>query len=170
MAFVAEDGTGLADANALCSVAFADAYFADRSITAWTGSNTVKEGALIRATDYIETVFGRRFKGCRETDTQALSFPRVDLVPDVTGVPVEVSKACSEYALRALAGPLAPDPVVDETGLAVVAKKEVVGPIEESTTYETAGPGSAPALLRPYPAADMLLAKYVKSRGGVIRA
>ena len=119
MAFVAEDGTGLEDANSLCDVAFADAYFADRVVTAWTGADAVKQGALIRATDYVEGRWALKFKGSEQfPEVQGLSFPRLEIGWD-DAVPVGIKRAVAEYALRALANPLAPDPVVDATGAAV---------------------------------------------------
>ena len=76
MAFVVEDGTGLENANSFCSVAFADSYFSDRGIAAWTGSNTVKEQALVRATDYISNRF--TFRRDPYSEEQALPFPWED--------------------------------------------------------------------------------------------
>lgn len=163
MAFVVEDGTGLANANSYVSVADADAYFADRGITAWTGSSTVKEQALIRATDFIETVYGRRFRGSVVTDTQALSFPRY-----ITGedeIPSDLKKATCEYALRALSASLLPDPSSDATGLPLMGKTTIVGPIETTVRYS----GTVPALTKNYPAADMLLAGLVRP-ASVVRA
>lgn len=163
MAFVVEDGTGLANANSYVSVADADAYFADRGIAAWTGSSTVKEHALIRATDFIETVYGRRFRGSVVTDTQALSFPRY-----ITGedeIPSDLKKATCEYALRALSASLLPDPSSDATGLPLMGKTTIVGPIETTVRYS----GTVPALTKNYPAADMLLAGLVRP-ASVVRA
>ena len=108
MAFTAEDGTGLADANALCDVTFADAYFEDRRVSAWSGTDAVKEAALIKATDYIESRWGRlarnggRFLGTLQFPAvQALSFPRLGIDAD-DAVPVGVCKAVAEYALSSL--------------------------------------------------------------------
>ena len=50
MAFIVEDGTGVEDANSYTSVAFADAYFADRNNTTWSGASVAdKEFALVKA-------------------------------------------------------------------------------------------------------------------------
>lgn len=165
MAFVYEDGTGKADANSFASVAFADAYFADRSIATWTGTDAEKQACLVKATDYIEGRFGLRFKGEKETELQALAFPRTG----VSGMPVNLLKATSEYALRAKAAALAPDPKMDASGLAIVGIKKKVGPIETDTQFATSGSGSVPATFRPYPSADMLLAGLINSSRTVIR-
>lgn len=167
MPFVAEDGTGLEDANSLCDLAFANEYFSDRGITAWTGSDAVKQQKLIQATDYVETRWSRRFKGCRQfPDTpQALSFPRTDIDYDDT-VPPAIKKAVAEYALRAIAGALAPDPTVDVTGLQVQASRRKVGPIETETTYKE---GGIVSLFKPYPMADALVAPFLRPSAGVVR-
>lgn len=170
MAFVVEDGTGKPDANSYGAVADADSYFADRGITAWTGTPEQKQSVLIQATDYIEGRFGDRFIGTKKTDTQALSWPRknADAYPD-DAVPVKLQRACFEYAVRALSAALAPDLKVDPSGLSVVATKKKVGPIETEYSVAQTGLGSTPMLFRPYPAADMLLRGLVYSASQVIR-
>lgn len=170
MAFTVEDGTGLVNSNALIDVAFADAYFADRGIATWTGdTSTVKQPAIIRATDYLCNRFA--FLGEKYKDEQALAFPRVNipLYPadlNVAVMPVKMKQAVAEYALRALTKTLAPDPVVDSTGGKVIEKREKLGPLEEQTKYAE---GVANSLLTPYPAADMLLRGLVDTARRVIR-
>lgn len=172
MAFVAEDGTGVASANSLTTVAFADAYFADRAVTAWAAlTEPAKQASLIKATDYIETRWSTKFKGERqftEDPAQALSFPRLCIGSD-GAVPVGIQKATAEYALRAAAAPLAPDPVLDTTGRSATKIRSKVGPLEDEAEYATEGPLARPALLRPYPAADMLVRPFIKTSSGVIR-
>jgi hypothetical protein len=169
MALVVEDGTGIADANSYIEAAWADTYHADRGNTAWASAQaTAKEQALIKATDYIETRFGDRFKGFPEfIDTpQGLSFPRLKLYDRygqvITGIPDNLKKATAEYALRALEAELMPDPDVDASGLPVKSVSEKVGPLETATEYQQA---TAPVLTRPYPAADRLLKQYVLPTG-----
>ena len=171
MAFVVEDGTGLADANALCSVAFADAYFSDRGVTTWAGTEAVKQGALVRAADYIGFRWEHKLAGTRQFDgVQALSYPRSDIGADGV-VPAGIQRAVAEYALRALAGPLAPDPKADASGFAVVGVKKKVGPIETDTRFQAGV--SAPQEFRAYPAADALMRSFlsVSATGGrLVRA
>lgn len=164
MAFTVEDGTGLEDANALIPIAFADSYFADRAIAAWTGNDAAKQAAIIKATDYICGRF--TFKGEKLNEDQALEFPRV---LDDTGegqMPTKMKQAVAEYAVRALTSVLAPDPTVDATGGKVLMKREKVGPIEEETQYSDS---TQVRLLTPYPAADMLLRGLVDTVRRVIR-
>jgi hypothetical protein len=159
MALVVEDGTGLVTANAYIAQAFADTYHTDRLQTQWSDATTPeKEAAIIRATDYIDKRFGRRFIGFRGKGTQALEWPRTGALDDdgylVSGLPTALEKACAEYALRAwIYKTLAPDPLSVipaqdlESGAAargtsatageVLRTKEVVGPLEEEKWYES---------------------------------
>lgn len=162
MAFVVEDGTGLSNANAYIAVAFADAWFLDVGDTSWTGSDAVKEQAIVRATRYIDTVFAGRVLSTPLVSTQALLFPRVQW----EGVPVGVQRATAEYARRALTAALLPDPTVDASGTLITKKREKVGPIEEETEF-AASLGLITIL--PYPSADALLQPYLRSGGRVIR-
>lgn len=63
MTFIVEDGSGIINANALITEAFADAYFTDRGITTWTGASDVKQQAITKATDYLVKRFSLRFRG-----------------------------------------------------------------------------------------------------------
>lgn len=186
MAFIVEDGTGVANSNAYCPLSFADSYFDDRQNFVWAvADDDAKKAAIIRASDYIEIRFGAKFIGVKVDSAQSLSWPRQSeaqgyvypygialYAPDTsfpTGiVPQCVQRACAEYALRALSAPLAPDPVMDATGRAVQSTSDKVGPIESSVTYV---PSAVPATFIPYPAADKMLAPVLSaSSGGVIRS
>ena len=121
MPFIVEDGTGLPTATSYIAEATADTYHADRGSTQWAaGSQANKEIALIKATDFIDKRFGRRFVGQKLTKAQALEWPRSNAF-DRDGfkldeddlVPRRLQQACSEYALRALSIlDLMPDPVL----------------------------------------------------------
>jgi hypothetical protein len=171
MAFVVEDGTGLDDANSGAGVGDADIYFRDRGIAAWTGTSTVKQGALIRATDYIEMRFSTRFKGEKEfPDVQALSFPRLDDNLESIGVPVAYQRAIFEYALRTIDGtPLAPDATIPESGISLLSESHKVGPIEDTYRYASKGAGSVVRAFRTYPSADAWLKELLISGTGVTR-
>lgn len=187
MAFVVEDGTGLANANAYVTVAFCDSYFADRANDAWDLVDN-KQAMIVRATDYINSRFGANWIGQEQfADVQALDWPRKSLVivsPYLNGlvtsasdptfptsqVPLTLQKACAEYALRANNGSLAPDPTVDATGRAVSELTEDVGPIKTTTKYMTTGAGSSVNPFPPYPLADALLRPLLKyATGGMVR-
>ena len=168
MAFTVEDETGLPEANAYVTVAEFKAYWDDRGFdySSFTDPDDFQV-AIIKATDYIENRFRTRFKGSREFEDQSLSFPRLRLYDEdgrlVTGLPIRLKHATSEYTKRALSAELSPDFVTDDTGQRVVRKKEVVGPIEEETQYVEAG---GIAIYRPYPTADALLEEYIIASGG----
>jgi hypothetical protein len=118
MALIVENGTGLANAESYISVVDATTYHANRGNAAWAAldSDTVREQALRKATDYMEQVYRLQWKGSRVTNTQALSWPRYDVErEDGSGwyasdaVPNEVKNACAELALKASADDLSPD-------------------------------------------------------------
>lgn len=173
MAFVVEEGAGLPDANSYSTVEYADAYFLERGIVAWDGTEEEKQSWLIQATDYIETVFGARFIGTKKTTTQALSWPRLyavardnsELADDA--VPSTLVRACCQYALRAKSGPLMPDPLVSAEGYNVVTSRKKVGPIEKE--FRVMGSSGTPILVRSYPAADALITSLLLYNGGGTR-
>lgn len=160
MAFVAEDGTGLEDANSFVDVAYADDYFVSIGNTAWTGDDTAKQAWLIQATSYIVFAFGSRL-GCyiKLNEDQALPFPTT-----LNGMPPALLTATCEYAVRAKVAPLMPDPVVDASGFSVVTTKKVVGPIEKEFTI--AGAQSQPSLYRSYPYPDSMMRSILCPGGG----
>ncbi len=181
MAFVVEDGTGLADANSYAEIVEVTAYLTDRNRQeAWEDlDEEVQEAALVLATDYVELVFGKYFLGCPENPTtgvyQALHFPATDVWDKnnqlVTGVPQKLKFAIAEYAERiAVSGKtLSPDPVYDDAANPSIKRtKSKVGPIEEEIEYhgsDTFG-GFNRQSNRRYPTADRLLFDLVSRMPG----
>lgn len=102
---------------------------------------------------------------------QPLEWPRINVLTRAgtytDGVPDRVKQACAEYAYRALAAQLFADPTIDASGRTVVEQEDKVGPISTRTRFEEGAALSH--LIKPYPAADRLLAEYVSPAGGVIR-
>ena len=130
MAFVVEDGTGLANANSYVSVAEADAYLSLGGYTLWSDlAESERRHALVRATRYLTQMYRLRWKGTRATANQALDWPRNFVeredytYPTLNGstfiggyfyypdnvVPQEVKDVCCELGFRASSGELAPD-------------------------------------------------------------
>ena len=167
MALVVEDGSGKPDADTYVSLTYANTYHEKRRNSRWAGDFSVhqREAGLIRAADYIDKRFGHRFLGVQFRDEQALSWPRLDAV-DRDGriydgeVPLNIKKACAEYALRAaIIGVLAPDPVplvptqslefqmvptaraTESVGGEVIKRVEKVGPLEVSTSFQSSNRG-----------------------------
>lgn len=151
MTLMVEDGSGLPDAEAYCSVAFADAYHASRGNKAWAGAVAAREAALRRATDFMTQTCAERWKGERVSMHQALDWPRYSVVVDgyeldADSVPVAIQRACAELALRALTQPLAPDldrQVAEET-------IDVITTVYATGARESKKWTAAENLLRPY--------------------
>ena len=60
MSLIVEDGTGLDTAESYVSVVDAGTYCTAHGLTAWTGTDGVKESALRNATQYIDTMYNFR--------------------------------------------------------------------------------------------------------------
>lgn len=172
MALVTEDGTARADAEAYISVADADTYHTSRGNTAWTGTDTAKEGFLRKATDYMLQTYRERWKGWRVATSQSLDWPRygVQLTDTYSGaigfyqlasnaVPIEVTRACAELALRVASG----EELLADIQPAIIAEK--VGPIE--VTYASRSTAIVPPRIVQYPAIDRMLTPYLDDAGGV---
>lgn len=168
MAFVAEDGTGLSNATSYISIAFADTYHTDRGNAAWASATEAsRQAALIRATDYIDKRFGKRFKGWRQNKDQALEWPRIGaldqdehLLNGADAIPRQLQKACAEYALRALTTTLAPD----NSDVGLSHNREKIGPIEtEKKIDRRAGKSSLVDVtsIPDYPEADLWMSELL---------
>ena len=171
MAFIVEDGTGKPDANSYVSLAEADDYFLTRGNTEWTGTDAEKEGALVRATDYLDGRYGLRFIGEKASQRQALAWPRKDAEPYFqTEIPPKLRRACCELGLRALKGELVPDPQIDASGFRVFATRKKVGPIETQFAVPMGVGMSAYSALPEYPAVELYLSGLLKFSRRVVRA
>ena len=191
MALTVEDGTGLVGADAYISVVNADTYFLASANATWAAATSpAKEVAIIKATRYIEKRFGTKWKGLIASSEQALGWPRRYVYDErgtelVDQVPVQIARACAEYAVQALVNPLIPEtvyPIADGAPVPfgrINRKVEKVGPIYEETYYSTGGAhasrvGSGSSLVDgdkvvQYPEADFLIGPFVKSTKGVSR-
>lgn len=154
MALVVESGIGMADAESYISVADATTRHASLGNAAWAAlaSDTVREQALRRATQYMLQAYRIRWSGERSTSTQALDWPRYGVVVDgyqlaSDSIPVEVANACADLALKASAADLSPD-----LTRGVLRKK--IGPLE--TEYDPNSPQA-----KRYTAIDRMLAPYL---------
>ena len=159
--FEVEDGSGNPDANAYVSIEYVLQYHEDRKNDYWVSGAGVtdadREAAIVRASFYIDKRFRQRFRGFRLQSDQALAWPRSGAFDDdgyqFDPIPKQLARACAEYALRALLyQTLAPDPLrpvpnqdmeTGEQGTEVItgqvkSKRVQVGPVSESTTYESA--------------------------------
>lgn len=191
MTLTVEDGTGLVNADAYISVADADTYFLASANATWAAATSpAKEVAIIKATRYIEKRFGTKWKGFIASSEQGLGWPRRYVYDErgtelVDQVPVQIARACAEYAVQALANPLIPEtvyPIADGAPVPfgrINRKVEKVGPVYEETYYSTGGAhasrvGSGSSLVDgdkvvQYPEADFLIGPFIKSTKGVSR-
>lgn len=114
MAFTVEDGTGLASANAFCSVSHADDYLADRGTpSAWSSASTAdKEFAIVKATQYLNSLRRFDYRGRKASASQRLQWPRTG-VYEAAGadeplpsdeVPAAIKDATAALAALVVAG------------------------------------------------------------------
>lgn len=120
------------------------------------------------ATSRVSWDYGMLIGGSDSTE-QVLEWPRYDVYTRsgnaVIGIPDKLRQATVEYASRALASGLMPDPLTSETGQDITRKFEKVGPIEDETVYSS----QVKEIFKKYPEADKLLTEFISGTGGVIR-
>lgn len=157
---------GSATAVAVGSAAEADAYFLARGITTWTGTEAAKEVTLIRGWDYLERAYAGRWVGVKNTQAQALSWPRA-WVNDLDGYPIDadeiptaIKRANFEAALLVLTGTDL-EPVLTR-GNAVKRKKVKAGPVESETEYDGGAPTRSTIT-----AIDGLLTGFITNSNGI---
>lgn len=175
MALTIETGTASATSNSYISAADATTYHSARGNTLWTGADSVKEAALLKAAAYLDGHYRKRWKGQKVYPiTQAMEWPRVgvrvvdtpqpyhDVPPSfydnaysgflaITTIPQRLKDAQCELALRALTGELS----ADGTGN---IKREKVDVLE--TEYFA---GTVPKQV--FPVVDQLLSDYLTPLG-----
>lgn len=165
MALIVEDGTGKADAESYCSLAFADAYATAMGYSSWGAlSSDDRESALRRSTGYMLAVYAGRWSGSRVFADQALDWPRIgvqqrDLLAAAYyasgSVPKVVQQACVEYAYRATTADLSPD-------LARGVIREKVGELE--VEYDAQSPQQ-----KRFPGVDAMLSPFMTQFSGSIK-
>jgi hypothetical protein len=171
MVFTVEDGTDVVDANAYAALATVDAYFADRNDADWTGDDTtVKQPAIIKATQYVDQRWGALLKGIRSNSNNELEFSRSYLYSKagilITGIPTKLIWAVCEYSKIALTEDLFPTLVGNDQGGKITKIREDVGPIKTETAFSEGGPVS---IIRILQVGDRWMADYVLSARRTIR-
>ncbi len=161
-------GTGtVVHPDASASAFDLDTLVIEAKVDGLAGNLIATTTTVTAATLTAATLLGGSDVGLR----QPLSFPRLNLSDidgvSITGIPARLKQATVEYAVRAVAAILQPDPTVDLTGRTVIGKREHTGPIEEETRYQEGGRIS---ITKPYPAADALLGDFIRLGGTLIRA
>lgn len=158
MAIVFEDGTGLSNAQCYCSVAYLDAWMAERGYTT-TALQPAKEAALVvSAKDWIDGQHS--FANEKLVDNQALEFPRT-----VFGFPEDIKRANAQAAYLHLRGALLVDTAAISTSGTVESESKAVGSLSKSVTYKS---GSAQIYSRILPKTlTNLLKPYLSNSGGL---
>lgn len=168
MALTVQDDTGeVENANAYITLEYFKAYFEERAIDISDFDDEQINGAIVSATDYIDTRFN--INGERLVEEQTTEFPRTEMYDkfgiEIEGIPTKLKKATAEYARQALinAGELA----AANNSAQVLSFKEKVGPIEEETTYAA----KTESFFKAYPMADALMKDFIyANRMTVFRA
>lgn len=173
MAFTVETGAVVAGANAYMTVAQYRTHHTDRGRAALSTdagqSDVLVQAAIVRATDYIDKRFGRRFRGTKQQASQPLEFPRFDMWDEdgylMDEMPAQLLKATAEYAWLATQQTTDLAPVPDGTTGTVEETTEKVGPI--STTVKFAkrpmtSTGNLTESLPEYPQADLWIEELLK--------
>lgn len=153
MAIVVEDGTGKADAEALCDVAYFKAYCNGRGLAITGLADERIEQLLREATEFAAGLYGPVLQGSRAVAAQALDWPRKGVAAHGQAVPADVvpkayKDGIARLAHKAIAGPLVRD-------LKPTATRVKVGPIEKETDP------SGPQVTR-YVDVGRLVAPYLK--------
>lgn len=129
MAFIVEDGTGVANANSYVTVLTFQEYCATRNIDVSADTEEAIQGYLVNGTDYIDLSY--TFIGEATFDTQPLQFPRTK-DDEEYGVPTKVQYATIEMALQNRAG----TSLFSDEDKSLLSKKEKVGVIETEEEYD----------------------------------
>ena len=173
---VIEDGSIVASSVSYVSAVDATTYHAARGNALWSGADSVKEAALIKAATYLDGKYRKRWKGQKAKPViQSMEWPRVgvrvvdtpqpyyDVPPSfyddaysgflgITTIPQRLKDAQCEAALLALSAELAP-------ALNSSVRSEKVDILE--TTY---APGAKAGQVE-YQAIDQLLSDYLQPLG-----
>jgi hypothetical protein len=159
MTLEVENGTGMPNADAYCSVAYVDDY-CTRMGKAWAGTEPQKAAFVRQATQYIDSVFA--FSGVRAHAEQALAWPRSGATlhgHSIAGdaMPARLLDACAELAIRASVAPLLTDKGAQEV------ESVTVGPISRKLGKSTNN-GQVRFLL-----VEKMLAPLFDSKFGLLR-
>lgn len=137
MALIVEDGSLIVNADTYVSLAVARAYATKRNLTP-VAADTVLEGYLIQAMDWIES-HRNQFKGSIVDSTQALQFPRKNMLIDgflfsSTAIPQELLDLQSQLVVEIQSG-------VDlfVTVIEPFITEETVGPIRTKFSEKSGG-------------------------------
>ena len=158
MAIVVEDGTGLSNAQCYCSVAYLDAYLAERGLAHGHSTNDKEYALVIAAKDWIDGQHD--FNGEKIEATQALKFPR-----DIYDLPEDIKLANAKAAHLHLHDSLLVDTTAISVAGTVESESKQVGTLSKSVKYKSGSaqiygrvlPADLTSLLRPYLSASGMM-------------
>jgi hypothetical protein len=166
MTLIVEDGTGMATAESYISVDFFKAYHKDRGNSVSLGGSEIEQKLRV-ATEYIDIRFTPR--GLAIAETQALHHPTDYSITDPVSLPVQLQRACAEYAFYAIDNLLFITQSFSD-GPGIKSLSEKVGPIETTTEWSGSGSGSQSRQSPSVPKADKLMRMIsLGGTGGVYR-
>ncbi|PSL23472.1 DnaT-like ssDNA-binding protein [Dyadobacter jiangsuensis] len=147
MTLTVEDGSIVEGANSLVDLDFANSYHSDRNNTGWTGTDAVKQAALIRATDYLQEKYS--WKGCLVEADQPLNWPRSGIQNVANNIiPNAVKQAVCVLALEALTATL--NPSISPNGQTKFKKVDVIEVEYFASPFTSTKRPAVDGLLRPY--------------------
>lgn len=169
MAFTVEDGTQISGANAYIALAAWKIHHDDRG-RVYTDAYTDAEiqAAIVKASDYLDKRFAKRYRGTKAGTVQGLQWPRNNAIDidnrTMTGIPDALLKAAAEYAWVSLTLGTELCPVPGDYAGAITSEK--IGPI--TTKYsENNRPmvtsGNMIEGLPAYPEADLWVEQLIEA-------
>lgn len=161
MPLIAEDGTGLANADTYATLSELRAYALKRQLTL-PSADEACEALLIKAMDFLESL---KYKGSKLTQTQALSWPRIEfyldcVLQDSSVIPKRLKDAQCNLAIIAQTIDLMPNSSVGSKG--VVMSESVYGAVSRTYALPSRGTGIVPTM----PSVKSLLQDLVTSGFG----
>ena len=162
MSLIVETGTGVASAEVYSTLAEFRAYRPRGGLSLPAGlSDALTEAALVRGTAFIEGTYAQRWMGIKATDTQGLSWPRIEAWDEdgfpLVGIPTGVKNACMEAALIEANKPGELTEALERGGM-LIRKK--TGPLEKEWA-----PGAPVGKV--YPAIKLCLSSIIHGYGRV---
>jgi len=154
--FITEDGTSKTTSTSYATVAQFVQYWENRG-TFFSDSENIIKGWLNQATDWLDSNYN--FKGYVTSTTQALKWPRSDMV-NCSGINVDNDEIPTEL-LNSVCYLAAQVKDADLNQVDSGVKSERYGPV--STTYSNSSDSVS------YPAVDKLLKCFIITGPGLVR-
>lgn len=139
MALIIETGEGKADAQSYVSVVDATAYHVSMGNTQWSDRPDLQESCLVKATQMVDIVWGKKYLSRKCSKPQRLLFPRLGFYDnngdyiDYNEIPTPLKDATCELALLYMSSGTDLLAVDDTAG--IKRKTQKVGDLEETVEY-----------------------------------